>query len=479
MIARGARWLPYTFFVACASTPQQPPEVVPLEAPPLVTATPTPPGVGDDDWTISAPKPPASLKIDGARLVLAATWAAAPTRGVVVALGEPVPPYPEIGWQQRGGSTHELTDAACERQQVPMIEGGWMDGERHPPEVVAVCRAILARHKERAELYTSRFVRQLRITQEVVKAEGPRADPAWVAGAKVASGAGGVEVELPLAALPELTHAPLTRLLVAAATNDLSPSVEPPVRRYHMGRPAPFTGWSTLTFDEPVGFGPRAALLAKVFEGPSEEPLSFGMYLSSYHPADAERVRTVSIDEVAGEPVGPAPPSPGVIGPPTTMDRPSTTERHEPLLQPYRTFGKVAIGLTIGQQLVTYVGDELVGVHPFGKPVSSREVAGELHFFSYDPPGFNPYSGGWMQPTWRAVGIKPDGTIVPDLAEPSPDDGGWNAGWDSDPKTFADRDHVRFGVRGTRSGKPRSVVWKWNAKSGRYEASASSPLELP
>lgn len=45
-----------------------------------------------------------------------------------------------------------------------------------------------------------RFVRQLRITTQGVQAEGPRADPAWVAGAKVASGAGGVEVELPLAA---------------------------------------------------------------------------------------------------------------------------------------------------------------------------------------------------------------------------------------------------------------------------------------
>jgi hypothetical protein len=398
---------------------------------------------------------------------------------VVVALGEPVSPYPDIGWQQRGGSTHQLTDAGCERQQVPLIEAGWMDGEPHPPEVVAACRAILARHRERATTHTNRFMRRFRITSDAVRPEGPGADPAWVVGAKLASGARGVEVELPLAALPELTHAPLSRLLVAAATNDLSPPVEAPVIRYNGGKPPVFAGWSQLTLAEPVGFGPRASLLAKVFPLADDTSGSFSGYSTSYHPSDAERVRTVSVDEVAGEPVGPAPPSPGVIGPPTKMDRPSTTERSEPIFQPYRTFGKVAIGLTEAQQLVTYVGDQLVGFQPFGRPVGSREVGGDLHLFNYHAEQFNPFVGMWSQPAWSAVAIKPDGSIVADLADPSPDEGGWNAGWDAEPKSFADRDYVKFGLRGSRQRKPRSVVWKWNAKSGRYEASASSPLQLP
>jgi hypothetical protein len=503
MLPQRACWPSLVTVVACSSPSptHQLPETVPLAAPSAVTssASAKAPDPGPEVWSVAAPKMPASLTIDGdlrewptrepgqlfvaveaTRLVVAAAWTTAPPGGVVIALGEPVSPYPEIGWQQRGGSTHELTDAACERQQVPMIEAGWMDGEPHPPEVVAACRAILARHRERASGYTNRFLRRFRITADAVRTEGAGADPSWTVGARFASGPLGVEVELPLAALPELRHAPLTRLLVAAAAGDLVPSPEPPVIRYNDGKPPVFPGWYAVSLAEPVGFGPRASLLAKVF--PAESEGAFGYLansLSSYHPADAERVRTVSVDEVAGEPIGPAPSRLGVIGPPTKMDRPSTTERLEPLFQPYRVFGNVEIGLANGQQLVTYVAGQLMGFQPFGKPLASREVSGDLHLFDYDPPDFNPYVGGWMQPTWRAVGIKPDGTIVPDLAAPSPDDGGWNAGWDVDPKSFADRDYVRFGVRGTRKGKPRSIVWRWDAKTGRYESSASSPLTLP
>ena len=417
-----------------------------------------------DEWPAEPNAPALLISVDESKLVLAVRWSK--QSEVVVALATPAPRYPAIGWPSRGGFTEALTKDGCDFEQIPLIEGGWRKGRRNPPEVAAACHAVLTRHEEAADRYQARYLRKLRLNAQGVQLLG-EASPDWMASAKHAASEDALEVQLPLNALPELRQAPLTTLLIAFADSELPADLVRPVVPLDPTEAAPFVGWTELALAKPVRFGRYADLLHELFQ-PKENWMGPELVLESFHPSDPERLRIVDVQEVASKPTGVAPKEPGVIGPPTRPDRPTTNETLRQIFTSYWKFGAVDVGLTTGSMLVTYVGDKFTGLSTFGTANGSAKVGEELHFFVFSPEAWVPPLGMTLPAHWEVTAVKANGTIVTPVEE----------SWDRAPTSFSDRDFKRFGLRGVAGRKPKEVVWQWDLQAGRYVSTVKAPLSL-
>ncbi len=418
-----------------------------------------------DEWSFDKGTN-AFVAVDGVRVVLAIAWDAVPTSGISIALAARSKPFPRIGWVQRGGYTHALTDETCEFQQIPFIEAGWDNGARNPPEVAAACKKLLARHAKLGAEYRDRFVRRYRLTTTAIESLDVQ-NPAWMSEVKLASSAKGIEVELPIAALPELAEAPLTKLFVASADGDLpSGLMAPEAPGYETT--AKKEGWEDLTLEKPAGFGTLAPVLALVFPVDAADAADmFQLFASSYHPSSPTTVRQIGVRDVKAKPLAPAPKRDGVIGPPTSPDRPMAHESESPLFTTWKNHGDLELGFSSDSNLVILRNGTFVSSDSLGKPDGSRIFEKDLHLFEYSPPSYTQMFG-WQYPRWDAVSVKPDGTIVRDLALPN--ERTFDT-WDDTAKPLNDKEWSTFGIQGKVDGKTTKVMWTWSPSAGAYEPS--------
>lgn len=418
-----------------------------------------------DEWPF-ANGTNAFVSVDSSKLVIAIAWDTPPaSEGISVALAARSTPYPTIGWVQRAGFTHDLTAETCEFQQIPLIEAGWDNGPRNPPEVAAACKRLLARHEKSAAAYREHFVRRYRITNAAIESLDTES-PAWLADAKVVSGPKGVEVELPLAAMPELAEAPLAKLFVASAEGAL-PTLTAPGPIDFEGKPTGREGWTELSLEKPATFGKLHPLLALAFpvEDVEQSGGGYRLYAGSYHPSKPETLREIGVDEVSTKPTGPAPKRDGVIGPPTPPDRPSTNESESALFTTWRTFGEVEVGFSRGN-LVTLLKGAFVASDYMGRPDGVRQFEKDVHLFAFSPGDHN-LLAGWQYPRWSVLVLQPDGTLLADRLdeEGTPRWDNWDPG-----KSFNDKEWTTFGIEGLVEKKKTKVSWSWDPAARKYRA---------
>lgn len=423
------------------------------------------------EWGLDAKRNIVAIGISKTKVVLAIAWAEPERPIVTLALANLVPMLPEIGWSQRGGTTHELTAEGCEFEQIPLIEAGWTNGRRQPPEVTRACKEVLARYEKASAGYRERFIRRLRIDTAGVSLLDGAGASAPLAGAVVRSQATSAEVELPLTALPDINQAPLVFILAGAVFGELPEGLRTPPSQGHPSseeKPALDAAWTRLELKTPVGFGDHPDILALVFEDPSGVMNGGVMSQISYAPARPETFSIMTVPDVAVAQSKVVPKVPGAIGGPTGPDRPALYQEESPLFTPVDTFGKVTIVLARGS-LVTLVGNKIVAEESFGQPEATHRRGEDLHFFKFRPGGYNPMVG-FYPAQWSAVAIKPDGKIVP-IADEGVDMPGMSDAWDTAPKTFNSPDWTSFGLRGQRGGKPKTVTWQWDATKSHYVSS--------
>ncbi|NUP08065.1 MAG: hypothetical protein HOW73_18620 [Polyangiaceae bacterium] len=423
------------------------------------------------EWGLDPKRNAVVVGIDDKKVVLAITWAHAIRPVLTVALASPAPALPEIGWSQRGGTTHALTDEACTFEQIPLIEAGWQNGARHPPEVAKACQDILARYDKMGVAYRERFIRRLRIAGDgVALLDGTGASLA-LSGAVVRAKDSSAEVELPLTALPETNQAPLVTLLAGAAFGELPEALRIPPQAPHPSIDTPIKqdpAWRELELEHPVGFGVNPDVLALVFEEPTGVLNGGLMSQISYAPARPSEITLMTVPDVQVPPSKSSPNVPGAIDGPTAPNRPALSHQEEKLLTTIESFGNVTVGSAMGM-LVTVVGGKLVAHDYFGRPEATQRRGDDLHLFQLDTGGFN-WSFGYAPPAWHAVAIKPDGKIVV-IADEGVDYPGMFDAWEGEPKPFHDPDWKRFGLSGKRKGKPKKVTWQWDEKAARYVVS--------
>lgn len=432
-----------------------------------------------EEWGLDAKTPGVAVGVDRERVVVALSWGQAAPSVLSLALANPAPALPSIGWSQRGGTTHELSAESCEYEQVPLVEAGWSNGERHPPEVQKACLAVLARYERQGDEYRERFVRRLRVEGEAVALVDARGARAAFAGAKTKARGSSAEIELPLSALPELNQAPLSYLLGVAVLGELSEALRAVPRAEHpsYGETPPLAeGWARLELATPVGFGPQPALLAAAFAEPASVMNGGLMAQRSYAPHEPGTIRVVSVPDVAVADGGPAPNVPGAIGAPTAPDRPALSIDEEPLSVPLHSFGEVSVVLSLGS-VVTLRGDRVVSETGFSTPDDIYRRGADLHLFLYDPGGYD-WAYGFSPPAWRVLAIKPDGSTE-EVADEGVDFPGMHDAWDDAPKTFHDPTWLRFGMSGKRKGGPKLVAWKWEPAKARYVVSVTPPQTWP
>jgi len=423
------------------------------------------------EWKLDAKRNIVAIGIGKSKLVVALAWAEPARPMVSLALASPVPMLPEIGWQQRGGTTHELNAESCEFEQIPLIEAGWSNGRRQPPEVIKACMAVLARYERASASYRERFIRRLRIDAAGVSLVDGAGASAPLAGAVVRTEGTSAEIELPLTALPDTQQAPLASLLAGTAFGALPDGLRNAPSQGHPAdevKPALDPAWKRLELQTPVGFGDHPDLLAATFEDPTVVMNGGVMNTLSYSPA---RPATYSVMAVPDAPVKQSkvvPKVPGAIGGPTGPDRPALSQQEEPLFTTIDTLGKVTVVDARGL-LVTLVANKIVASQTFGLPDGKQRRGDDLHLFQYRAGGYSPMSGYYL-PQWSAVAIKPDGKIAP-IADEGVDMPGAQSAWDADPKPFNGPDWTSFGMRGVRGGKPKTVTWQWDATRSQYVSS--------
>lgn len=468
---RQAGWLALIGCVGLAGCqPPLAPTRVELGAAPATTASAASQAEWPRELGTVAVAVPADLKIDGDtaewgprptsrrviyvapapdRLVLAATFVE-PSRPVTLALTSPIPCVPAIGWISRGGYTHPIDDKACQHEQVPGPEGSWDEGRANPPEVVQACTALLARRQAFVAVHDQRFVRHIVLSRTGVTVDGQP-----VAGALHRSrDDGGVEVQLPLSAMPELAEAPLRTLLVRAAIGPLSDDVPLPIREYEK---KPDARWQTLVLATPIEYAPNADARRIAFDG--FRGLGEAQEGSiSYRPADPEHVEVLSTPETLGSTAWGA----------NTPERQAVVETSAKLFDPIDKLGDIDIGLSVGRMLMTRQRGELVASASLATVDGVVARGGEMHFFSYSPGGFDTWMGTYAPPTWSVLSVHTDGKIDAQVADEGVDNvGDWQA-WDQPPTRFSDEKFTKFGMRGMRKGRTKVVTWIWSDKAARY-----------
>lgn len=457
---------PSPSLTASVPTPSPEPDIPHAREPISLRAIALPQGARVDgdlaEWGTAPGRNELVIGVGRETLVLAIGWADPKRPEVYAALASSAPSVPDIGWSERGGGTHPLTEMRCELEQIPLVEGMWRDGKQQPPEVVKACLEVLGRHQKMSAAYRDRFIRRLKLGAEGASRIDATGTTEPIPNAKVAASMNGVEIQLPLSALPELAQAPLASLFVGASFGALPEGLRMPPDEIE-----PDPAWKALSLDAPVGFGPRASLLEALFKEPAYPP---NLERLSYAPDKPERLHFIAPSEVAVAPVKSDGTIPGAIGGATALDRPAVYEEERPLFTKLDSFGDVEIGSTSAKRelLVTFVGGRLVATDPFARPQASIRRGDDLHLIRLDAGGFSWSVGFYQPPAWQVRAIHLDGTIE-DIAGPGDMAGVWSA-WDGEPKSFSDKDWQRFGLRGKRNGKPKTVTWQWSPKEGRYDA---------
>ena len=99
-------------------------------------------------------------------VLIAAELGEAAREGIWLGVGSMSPAVPPIGVWSRGGYVEALD---CDFEQVYANEGNFEKGAAKPPEVVAACHALIARHAALIASHEPRFSRLFRIDRQ-----GPR-----------------------------------------------------------------------------------------------------------------------------------------------------------------------------------------------------------------------------------------------------------------------------------------------------------------
>lgn len=401
----------------------------------------------------------AAIALTNDALLIAAELQGEARDGIWLGLGSPAPELPPIGFFGRGGY---VLPPVCEFEQVHIGEGSFENGKPNPPEVVAACRELIARHEKLLVTHAARFSRVFRIDREGARLLHPDGSLSRVEGAKHALKPGPrgatVEVSLPLAAMPRLAAAPLEwlRLVARPAAAPRAPEL-------------PLEQWVWVKLPAPVSFEPMGELRARALamvRGRTFFPPGL-----SYHPSDPLHVESVSH---AG-------------------DAMSLKAQEETLYTKARSFGDVEIGhvSAVGRFLAISRGGKLAEVIPLesdlnldrGGPTELRgmiERDGELHVFWYTPRYYS-YDISFVEPAWSVLAIGPDGSVRGDVLDSDAEGVRWEEASD-----FASAELDTFGIRGTThfpdgwggdyqeklTGK--EIVWRWDSKARKYRGKLSN-----
>jgi len=396
-----------------------------------------------------------ALAITGDALLIAADLGEPAREGIWLGIGSLAPAVLPVGEMSRGGFVQPFD---CDFEQIYVGEGTFTKGKPNPPEVVAACHGLLARHAEFVAKHRARFARMLKIDRQGV--HGVAADGSLVSieGAKyalkpAAKGAT-VEIALPLTALPRLVEAPITTLrLVARAATTPRPEITP-------------EQWVWVLLPEAASFEPYGEIRARSFELLNGHTYyAAGM---SYQPGDPLHVESLHHADGAS----------------------LVAAQEEALYKKLTTLGDVEIGEVSAYapwlavfakgKLVGSYNDAGEGMNVDDFPPSVRKGVfprdGNLHVISFSGRASSDCCG-MRQPFWSALTIAPDGSAsgamegvdspmfwdeVEELASPDLDSFGLRGStWSPDSKTSMLKDLV--GVE---------VTWKWDASRKKYLGSA-------
>lgn len=402
----------------------------------------------------------AAVSITSDTLLIAAELSGDAREGIWLGLGSPAPELAPIGMFGRGGY---VMPPSCEFE-VYVEAGEVVQGNPNPPEVVAACKELIARHEKLLVTHEARFSRLFRIDREGVRrvhADGTlsrieAAKHALKAGPKGAS----VEISLPLAAMPRLAAAPLEWLRLVA--RPAAAAAKPPE--------LPLEQWVWVKLPAPVSFEPLGELRARTFallRGKTFFPSGV-----SYHPSDPLHVESVSH---AG-------------------DAMSLKAQEETLYTKARSFGDVEIGdvSARGRFLAIFHKGKLSELIPLepelnldrAGPTELRgmiERDGELHVFWFTPK-FYSYDVAFVEPVWSVLAVAPDGSVRGDVLDSDIE----GVRWEEDASAFQSKELDTFGIRGTThfpegwggdyqeklTGK--EITWRWDSKARKYKGKLST-----
>lgn len=401
----------------------------------------------------------AAVSITNDALLIAAELSGDAREGIWLGLGSPAPELAPIGMFGRGGY---VMPPNCEFE-VYVEAGEVVQGNPNPPEVVAACKDLIARHEKLLVTHEARFSRLFRIDREGARRVHADGTLSRIEGAKHAlkPGPGGaaVEISLPLAAMPRLAAAPLEwlRLVARPASAPRPPEL-------------PLEQWVWVKLPAPVSFDPLGELRARAFamiHGRTFFPPGL-----SYHPSDPLHVESVGHADSAM----------------------SLRAREEALYTKARTFGDVEIGdvSACGRFLaVLHKGrlSELIPLEPDlnldrAGPKELRgmiERDGELHVLWFTPK-FYSYDVSFVEPAWSVLAVAPDGSVRGDVLDTDIE----GVRWEEDASGFESKDFNTFGIRGTThfpegwagdyqeklTGK--EITWRWDSKARKYKGKLST-----
>jgi len=415
------------------------------------------------------PNPPEAasrlaVAVTGEAAIVAAELGGPAREGVWLGIGAHVPALPDLG--QPGGRAG-FVRLQCEYEVSCWEAGEYNDAtacgpdanKPNPPEVVAECQKLLARHAELVEAHAKQFRRLFRIDRDGVRVLDPNGALVAVPGARHAwkprAGGATMEVSLPLAALPRVAEAPLEALtLLGRAVDGAAPPEIPP------------DDWVRVVLPEPISFEPYGALRTEVFasqrkaeeKGPGAiiyYPDEVGHGLS-YQPGDPLSIQYMSFGFEVTE----------------------VTPDERLLYQKRGVLGDVEVGdAEFGDadaHVAVWKGGRLVEVVPLpGTLRAAVTRGGELHVLAF---------GGFItRQTWSGVAVSPDGKhrdVVeaiklradrPDKKEQS---------YWSSVTSFESPDFETFGWRGSKTRRAVEVTWRWDPARRAYRATERA-IPLP
>jgi hypothetical protein len=351
----------------------------------------------------------------------------------------------------RGGYTHELTDETCVYEQVDAPEASFVNGKKQPPEVIKACRAILQRHNDFKSKQNERFVRRFRLTSKGVEALDASGNASPIEGAAhFAKPDGGVEVQLPITAMPRLGQSPLSEWLAVVTTGDLPDGLMPPTKGHAKG-------WTELKIVKPVSFGPYGTLQNSIYA--DFKHANYGMNQLSFHPSKTDSMEIIHAPYRA-------------TSAPGALPRPSVVTEERVLYTPVEELGNIKVGLANAHAkfLATYRDGVLLKAEKFADVRGTQRRGDHLHVFAFIPGDIPMGISTYVPPHWKVLAVDELGGLT-HVADEGVDMIGVFGSWDKEPKPFNDKDFKRFGVIGMRNKRSKVVTWKWDADQGQYISS--------
>lgn len=458
---------------ACAAPPPAPP-AVPIAPAPSASAEPAAPRVDPALASVTALARPAQLVLDGdlaewgsllppdpdprrpddkpdpnpadapSRVAVALTGEGAffaadlgpgARDGVWIGLGTAPPETPPLGEYQRAG-----IGPFSECVRYPGQEDDGTD-----PETSDACKGVQRRVAEKVAAHERRFRRVYRVDRAGVQVLDDEGALVAVEGARVAFKVAGqgarLEASVPVGALPRMSAAPVTSLVLTARSAAVAASA----------LPAP-AQWAALELPAPVGFEPWAELRAAAFG--AETGTGYYRPNTSYHPAEPLRLETLSY--------------------PGEMDRRDYAARDGALYTRRMSLGELEIGVVQGSadHIAVLRQGKVVGVYGRrrGALIDILARDGDVHVFDFE---VETATDNWQTSAdWTVMVIGPDGTLRENVVvEPPPAFVSW-----AYPREFHTADLSTFGVRGgwfswvdgkeTTKGWERT--WRWDKAKRRY-----------